>query len=737
MHEYFLRRYQGAVDVTNRWCESVSRYRVLFSIKLLLAAAVALGITLALVPDGVPHFSAHLLRAGIPVIVLWFALWLIGRRRGQVLSQRQRSVTVIVAGLFVYLCSGAAEARWFFFLDWIGPGPTLPVPLWGVCAWLVVVVAVVLTWRPGIVRWAIPTMLFLGVAWAGYRFDVGTNGATLYRDDHASFLYRIWVFTQCFPEIRNYLPYWNAGVVDTAGLSSGIHGLCQIWWPLLLWFPVEQVYNGILSCTFLVLVPLFTLLALRACGLDWHECAVGGILSVGVSQHFFLWLLHYGTPGASLTMASLAFVTPLLLGATWLKRPGAALGVALVPAAYLTVHWPPGALLMILLGLGVIFSWKRWTVQRWVFYATCGAAVLLLFLRPICVLLFWDDTLAINVTSTDANAVSVWSSAGMLEAWNLLRAHVVEFNPLLIFLGLAGLVLAAPRPVRIFFAPIVVGMMLLTAFGPELQPRLQLSRMAIPLAFVLVTPASVVASRLLRDRHPATAVPRALVLVLLAATLWNSARLYGNEGRAKYTTFDQCGETIVNWIKGLEPRDGRVLFAGSTVHGICCGHVAYLPILTGREMMACDYFHFPPYSVDYEYPPYAYLKDADTIFRFFDMNNVTHVITFRDPWKNFFATQPERIEKVQEMDDVVLYRVVRKPNWFELGRGSVCAQPNRIDVDLDDAEAEAVLRYNWDDGLGSLPPAEVFPVTVDEHTRFIGIRPHGEKHVSIVFSPRT
>ena len=48
---------------------------------------------------------------------------------------------------------------------------------------------------------------------------------------------------------------------------------------------------------------------------------------------------------------------------------------------------------------------------------------------------------------------------------------------------------------------------------------------------------------------------------------------------------------------------GSSLFAGETVHGYGGGHVAVLAYLTGRQMMACDYYAFSPDLVEYNYPP--------------------------------------------------------------------------------------------------------------------------------------
>jgi hypothetical protein len=192
---------------------------------------------------------------------------------------------------------------------------------------------------------------------------------------------------------------------------------------------------------------------------------------------------------------------------------------------------------------------------------------------------------------------------------------------------------------------------------------------------------------------------------------------------------------LVHFVRNAVPPGGRVLFAGATVHFYGRGHVAFLPCLTGREMMACDYYAFPPGTVEYNYPPRAYrLKREDTL-AFMDLYNVTHVVTYHEDWRRYFLDQPERYQPLllppEKNRAYCIFKVKRTPDIFLKGSGTVTADFNRIRVDLDAAREEVVIKYNWCDDLRVSQPAEIFPHKAWKDINLIGIRPNGAQAVDI------
>ncbi|MBI3985510.1 MAG: hypothetical protein HY343_01205 [Lentisphaerae bacterium] len=195
-------------------------------------------------------------------------------------------------------------------------------------------------------------------------------------------------------------------------------------------------------------------------------------------------------------------------------------------------------------------------------------------------------------------------------------------------------------------------------------------------------------------------------------------------------------QSLVRMIRSETPEGARVLFAGPTVHFYGNhGHVAVLPALTGREMMACDYYHFPPKSVEYNYPPAVFRKKGDErIFEFMDFYNVSLIITYHPEWMAALRGSPDYYEEIAgAMEDAAVFRVLRGNSLFLKGEGRVRADFNRLDVSLPRLQDDVVLKYNWFKSMRASPPVELFPVEIEKGYNLIGVRPHGVKDFSIRF----
>jgi len=213
------------------------------------------------------------------------------------------------------------------------------------------------------------------------------------------------------------------------------------------------------------------------------------------------------------------------------------------------------------------------------------------------------------------------------------------------------------------------------------------------------------------------------------------ARIYANKGAAPYSTMPPRYNDFVEWLADNTPEGSRVLFAGRTVHYYGGGHIAYLPRLVGREMMADDYYAFPVGTIEYNYPPPAFRQPRERLLEFMNLYNVSHVVMYKDAGKRVFRSFPDAYSEIDEFDDlgVSIFRVATVPGLFAKGAGRATATFNRIQVALEDAAAEAVLRYNWSDELAAPPPVELFPWDAGDGIRFIGIRPNGCADFTIRF----
>lgn len=189
----------------------------------------------------------------------------------------------------------------------------------------------------------------------------------------------------------------------------------------------------------------------------------------------------------------------------------------------------------------------------------------------------------------------------------------------------------------------------------------------------------------------------------------------------------------MEWIRTDIPEDARVLFAGYTMHGYGGGHVAHLPAMTGREMMACDYYHFSPKEVEYDYPPAAWRNSPEQIFAFLHLYNVKAVSTLHASWGEHFRAHPEWYEEVMPLGEnrLMFFRVKSDSSLFKLNKGQVQAHFNRLNVTLENEHEDAVIAYNWAKGLKAPPPAELFPHDAGNGVTLIGIRPQGLRSIPI------
>ena len=233
----------------------------------------------------------------------------------------------------------------------------------------------------------------------------------------------------------------------------------------------------------------------------------------------------------------------------------------------------------------------------------------------------------------------------------------------------------------------------------------------------------------------------------MLATLLSGIRVvrthYSNRGQAPLRVFSAGMQDFVDWIRAEVPEEGRLGFVGRNVHFFGGGNIAYLPILTGREMMGDDYYGFPRGTIEYDYPPAAYRRNPRAFSFFGRAYGITHWVAAQPQAQAQLDAHPDRFERVREMPMsgrmFSIYRV-RNPgrlSRFWEGDGRVEARENRLDVQVVDPAADrVVIRYNWRAGLRCLTPgASIEPFAVDKHLQFIAIHPGGNACVSISYRP--
>lgn len=633
--------------------------------------------------------------------------------------------------LHVYLFSTVTDDVWFYLNGWVAQdGRWLSgAGLIRFGAWILLLTPLLL-WRP---RWM---WLLLLAALVYYQYKSAASfmkhtGGIIYQFDHPAFMMRLYAFRETFPQWIYYNPFWNAGRAAPFILASGISSMGIVLYPFWVLGDILQVYTPVLALTFLVLVPLIAMGSVRLLGGRAVAVAAAGLFGLGVSQTAFKWAIHFGTIGASFAGVFLLPVVALLYRILWGRRPRARHAVLLIGAACLYLVWPPSAVMAIPLLPALLLGTPRLRSRRRLGLLALAAAGVLLFMLPYAwqIIQYADPAGFAEMKTVQAG----WWQA-LTQGWKTLGAHVREAHPLLVFFGVAGIWFWPGRHLRWFAGVLLAGMVLIAGWGEVWKPQFQLARTVIPLLYVAIAPASLWVERLIRSPKTYLAPLKAALCALLILGGDSVYRWHRNRGGAPFRGMDPENHELAHWIRTSVPEGGRVMFAGPTVHGYGRAQVSFLPVLAGREMMACDYYNFSPKRVEYDYPPRAFRANDQTMLEFMELYNVTHVITYRPNWVRYYDGLPEYYERVHTFGvnaNKHIWRVRREPAVLLRGQGEVQAGINRLTVIPAPGATDLVLRYHWEDRLTVEPPAVIQPLQVAEHVRFILLQPNGSSRCRI------
>ena len=660
---------------------------------------------------------------------------------------------ILLMGYVLWIGQGLAWNNefgryWFYFAPWWTNTSVKYVALSGIlsafCFWGGERVGRWASWGLGLLLIASQWGFALS-AWGALR------GAVPWGFDHPSFMFRLKEFGDLFPfALGGYNPWWNAGTEHFVGVTSGAHGFGMLILPLLkIWEP-HVFYGAAILFWFVFVFPWMGVASVRAAGVGMSGSLFAGLLMCGASRGIFIWMWHFGTMGAmtsammALPVVALGYRLAVLRRGSW----GTALLLAL--AAWLMCLWTPGVFIGAGVALGWLWSFREWSWRsnRWLFAA---GALALILLSPW----IWHTLFPCHNVVEYVGTVLERPGLGTM-AWNGMKRLVCtmeEMHPLLLFLGVLGTFLFVPREMRRWMAPLILVLVVITGWSREWKPLSQLDRMAIPLAVVSVFPASVLCGRIFRStaeqqahdrrRRWLWAVAQGIVLATLLMGFRVTKMHFSNQGQAPMRMLSPEMKEFVAWIRDEVPQEGRLGFAGKAVHFYGGGNIAYLPVLTGREMMADDYYGFPRGTIEYNFPPSTYRKELDSYLFFTRAYGITHWVATMPDALEFLSAHPDQFERVKTMTvlerTIEVYRV-KEPGTvsrFWEGTGRVQAKENSLDVFPEDPSgARVVIRYNWREGLVCRTPgASIEPFPVDSNLRFIAIHPGGNEHVRIGYRP--
>ena len=150
--------------------------------------------------------------------------------------------------------------------------------------------------------------------------------------------------------------------------------------------------------------------------------------------------------------------------------------------------------------------------------------------------------------------------------------------------------------------------------------------------------------------------------------------------------------------------------------------------------MACDYYHFPPKMVEYDYPPKPWRKTAEGIADFMRLHGATHLAT-TIPHRADFIRESGLFDQIPFGPKKVLHHSYGITLFALKGAtgGRILSGDASLGAGLPDVgfnhlgvyrgvDHEAVLRYNWNPHLTAGDDAELEPVEVAPGMNFIRVR---------------
>jgi len=556
-----------------------------------------------------------------------------------------------------------------------------------------------------------------------------TGFAPIHRVDHTAFLYRYHSFAATFPRPSFYDPNWNGGGPVPFLVASGLWTTGLLFLPLLKIFPVEALYTPMMALTFLLLVPLLGALSARAFGGGRRAGWIAALLFLVPSQRYFVHLLHYGTAPSLL---SLALSVPVLALLWRVLRAGDNRSLIrrtlqLLPVSALMLCWP-GVLVMIFPFAAALLTRIRQLTRPRLLALLLLCAALFALLLPLALAPLRYSRIGAFLIPEPPKSFA----QHFLNGAELLISQLRGVHPLILFPGFLFAFLDADRARGRFFTAFLLTGLLLSGWGEELHPLLQSERVIFPVSLVAAVAAALWLDRLLdqESRNPRLAAAFCGALLLLGAH--QGPRFYSGRGPATFQTMPEHTRELLDRLAVSVPEHSRILIAGRAVHGYGGAKVAAMPLWTKREMMSSDYYGFSPRLVEYQYPPRAVLDEGpDGVFRFLELYNVSHVMSYHEGWIDAFTRHPRRYRPAFQAGPVQVFEVLQPLSLFLVGEGSVKADFDRIDVALSGDFEEVILKYNWADAWRVQAPAELFPHESDFGVRLIGIRPNGMQTIHL------
>lgn len=500
-----------------------------------------------------------------------------------------------------------------------------------------------------------------------WSFAVASNGALLFSDDHAMFLFRLKLLKENFPSIPFWSPLWNAGIDARDFFATGALNAFFLGAPFLYAFPVETVYPFLIGGILWILAPLCVFLASRLLGLSTLAAALSTTLSLCSGLFWFRWALKYGTVGFITSTSLFPLVAALAIAFIRTERPSLLRGAALCMSVSLMLLWSPSGIAAAPILLVALPQIPRLLRSKRHVAALC--VIIALNLPWVCMMWkvskvgrFLDSTSTQSVPPTPTTSFESISSnnnpppttsaetpayrhkrdsISFKQALNHWQNNAIALNPLLVIFALPALI-GFTGTGCVYLISLCVWLLLLGTVGVSFKPQLELDRMIVMASILFTIPVGQYLSQLFLAAQKGFAWRMAAscagAFVLIGPFAATSVVL--NRSDDTYTFANKEIPSLVRTLSN-HASGGRVIFTGCVLHQMSGGHLAPLPMWANTPMIASSYAH-NIWKYEQPIPEHLIAQGDAGIVEYLDLVNASVVVAHEPKWIEYF--------KVRQMD---------------------------------------------------------------------------------------
>jgi len=526
-------------------------------------------------------------------------------------------------------------------------------------------------------RFYFPLLLLVVQAFLITIFLHTAAGRILFSDDHPSFFYRLALLREHFPYIPFYNLDWNAGYSAREFFPSGVLNVFFLVAPFVYaasdFASIEgaKLYTYLIPYVYFFILPWSIYFAARVFGCSKEASTIAGIFSLGPSTAYFEWLLKYGTLGFSLSAGICPLTAALSMKlAIDEEKPKWSLVLLLLVVSFFSLAWSLSVTTLLpVIAISIIFGkrlFQKGRVEKII-------AFVLLFL--ICngpwIITFIQES---KVTSfVGGNALpgggTVSHLPSLMECLKEFRTYLQKINPALLFFTLPGLLLFNRKISKYVLAATIFWLLLVSGIGEYLKPQLELRRMVIPAAFFMCIPAGFFVAKIIEFFKSNQSIKPALIffigIIVFGVSIispFSVATVLANRSDERFRFAEPEVIEFLEKVKKVDEGGGRIFFLGFILQEFGAsrygrqdgGHLAPLPIFTGKTFYASDYYHRHWSEVD---PVPKVIRDQGSsgIEPFLDTVNASSVVTFNRVWADYCKSVPH-YEQIFQVGRFIFFR---------------------------------------------------------------------------------